>query len=128
MPSRARNNANINYKSEEFKEGINEMPSPKPAKKHPPRPTSPLPVPPSRKAPQPPASSKPVSPPQNRLICPQCTFSNDSNRKTCSVCGASLTTEEMEMQQAMNELLDSLNVKEPAARAAMSNLPKERKL
>jgi len=34
----------------------------------------------------------------------------------------------MEMQQAMNELLDSLNVKEPAARAAMSNLPKERKL
>jgi len=91
MPSRARNNANINYKSEEFKEGINEMPSPKPAKKHPPRPTSPLPVPPSRKAPQPPASSKPVSPPQNRLICPQCTFSNDINRKTCSVCGASLT-------------------------------------
>lgn len=44
------------------------------------------------------------------------------------MCGASLQSEDVEMQQAMDELLDSLNVKEPAARAAMSNMPKEKKL
>merc|ERR1712228_1154967 len=62
------------------------------------------------------------------LACPKCTFSNDVNTKLCSMCGASLQSEDVEMQQAMDELLDSLNVKEPAARAAMSNMPKEKKL